>query len=168
MKRLIALYILIFLVSNLNAQPNKAIMINPLGLFWGVMNVQYEFRYTSENSIAVRANFVGYDIGSFSNSAFGLGGSYRWYSKSKPVVGLWYGPSADLLFWSAKEKNRIAPATYKSSFLGIGGDVGYKWNFNQFGVEIFGGLRYYFGEIAGLSFGGASLVAGLSLGYLWK
>ncbi len=168
MKNYIILILSLFIISNLNAQPDKGVMVNPLGFFWGVMNVQYEFKYTSENSIALRANFVGYDLGSFSNSAFGFGGSYRWYSNSKPIVGFWYGPSADLLFWSAKEKNRIVPATYKSSFFGIGGDIGYKWNFEQFGVEIFGGLRYYFGEIAGLSFGGASLIAGLNLGYLWK
>ncbi|NPV12000.1 MAG: DUF3575 domain-containing protein [Ignavibacteria bacterium] len=161
-------FFLVLMISNLNAQPDKAIMVNPLGLFWGVMNVQYEFKYKNENSIALRANFVGYDIGSFSNSAFGLGGSYRWYSKTRPVVGLWYGPSADLLFWSAKEKNRAMPSTYRNSFLGIGGDIGYKWNFNQFGLEIFGGLRYYFGEIAGLSFGGVSIIGGVSLGYLWK
>ncbi len=80
---------------------------------------------------------------------------------------MWYGPSADILFWKAKEKNIVGPATYQSSFLGVGGDIGYKWNFNHFGVEIFGGLRYYFGEIAGLSFGGASLIAGLNLGYVW-
>lgn len=168
MKNYFILVLILLVNLNLYAQHNKAVMVNPLGLFWGVMNIQYEFRYTAENSIALRANFVGYDLGSFSNSAFGFGGSYRWYPNTKPVVGLWYGPSADLLFWSAKEKNRIVPNTYTSSFFGIGGDVGYKWDFNQFGVEIFGGLRYYFGQIAGLSFGGASLVAGLNLGYLWK
>lgn len=151
---------------NLFAQ-SKAVTVNPLGLFFGALNVQYEFRYDSDNSIALRANFVGYDIGSFSNSAFGFGGTYRWYHSTRPVVGLWYGPSADILFWTAKEKRIVAPATYTSSFLGLGGDIGYKWNFNHFGVEIFGGLRYYFGEIAGLSFGGASLIAGLNLGYVW-
>ncbi len=166
MKKILFLLLLLFTFSNLSGQ-SKAIMVNPLGLFWGVMNVQYEFRYDSDNSIALRANFVGYDIGTFSNSAFGFGGSYRWYHSTKPVVGLWYGPSADLLFWTAREKNRFAPSTYRSSFLGLGGDVGYKWNFNQFGVEVYGGLRYYLGEIAGLSFGGASLIAGINLGYIW-
>jgi hypothetical protein len=153
--------------SNLLAQSSKAVMVNPLGILWGVMNFQYEFRYDVDNSIALRANFVAYDLNSFSNSAFGLGGSYRWYHSTKPVVGLWYGPSADILFWSAKEKNKIQPSTYKSSFIGLGGDIGYKWDFNHFGVEVFGGLRYYLGEIAGLSFGGGTLVAGINLGYVW-
>ncbi len=166
MKRIIFISFF-FILQLLSAQSSKAVMVNPLGLFWGVMNVQYEFRYDIDNSIALRTNFVGYDIGSFSNSAFGIGASYRWYNKTKPVVGFWYGPSADILFWSAKDKVKISPTTYKSSFLGIGGDAGYKWDFNHFGVEIFGGLRYYFGDIAGLSFGGASLIAGLNLGYIW-
>ncbi len=166
MKRTMLFLIIFFFNFPLFSQ-SRAVSINPLGLFWGVLNVQYEFRYDLDNSIALRANFVGYDIGTFSNSAFGFGGTYRWYHSTKPVVGLWYGPSADILFWSAKQKNRITPATYNSSFLGIGGDIGYKWNFNQFGVELYGGLRYYFGEIAGLSFGGASLIAGVNLGYVW-
>lgn len=163
------LFILLIVISNtiIFAQPKRAVMVNPLGLFWGVMNVQYEFRYDNDNSIALRANFVGYDIGSFSNSAFGFGGSYRWYQNSKPVIGLWYGPSADILFWNAREKHLITPVTHSSTFLGVGGDIGYKWNFNQFGVEVFGGLRYYFGQIEGLSFGGTSLIAGINLGYLW-
>lgn len=166
MKKLLILFAILFYAHTLLAQ-SKAVTVNPLGLFWGVLNVQYEFRYEKDNSIALRANFVGYDIGSFSNSAFGFGGTYRWYHSTKPVVGLWYGPSADLLFWTAKEKNKITSATYKSSFLGVGGDIGYKWNFNQFGVEIYGGLRYYIGDIAGLPFGGASLIAGVNLGYIW-
>ncbi|MCX8057358.1 MAG: DUF3575 domain-containing protein [Ignavibacteria bacterium] len=165
MKKIVFLFLLLFSASTF-AQ-SKAITVNPIGLFWGALNVQYEFRYDVDNSIALRANFVGYDIGSFSNSAFGLGGTLRWYHSRKPVVGLWYGPSADILFWTAKEKSLIAPDTFTSSFLGLGGDIGYKWNFNQFAVEIYGGLRYYFGEITGLSFGGASLIAGLNLGYIW-
>lgn len=168
MKKYLIPIALLLLTVKLNAQPNKAITVNPLGLFWGVMNVQYEFQHTPANSIAIRANFVGYDMGSFSNSAFGIGGSYRWYADKKPVVGLWYGPSTDFLFWSAKEKNKVAPNVHNSTFFGLGGDIGYKWNFSQFGVEIFGGLRYYFGEIGELPFGGASLVAGLNIGYLWK
>ncbi len=162
--------IIIFLILSFNSilfSQTKAITVNPVGLFLGALNVQYEFRYDPDNSIALRANFVGYDIGSFSNSAFGLGATYRWYHSTKPVIGLWYGPSADILFWTAKEKKPINPGTYTSSFLGIGGDIGYKWNLDHFGVEVFGGMRYYFGQIAGLSFGGASLIAGVNLGYLW-
>lgn len=168
MKKILFL-VFVFLINHSNSfsQAGKAITVNPIGLFYGVMNVQYEFRHDVDNSIALRANFVGYDIGSFSNSAFGFGGTYRWYHSTRPVVGLWYGPSADLLFWTAKEKNRIRPESYTRLFLGLGGDIGYKWNFNHFGVEIFGGLRYYFGEITGLAFGGASLIAGLNLGYIW-
>lgn len=167
MKKLALIVILIYSIVPLFAQPRKAITVNPLGLFWGVLNVQYEFYYEKNNSISVRGNFVGYEIGSFSNTAFGVGSTYRWYHNKKPVVGLWYGPSADLLIWSAKEKARLSTNTYQSLFLGLGGDVGYKWNFNQFGVEVFGGLRYYFGHIANLDFGGAALIAGVSLGYLW-
>lgn len=160
-------FLMLILTNSIIFAQTKAVTVNPFGLFFGALNVQYEFRYDADNSIALRANFVGYDIGSFSNSAFGFGGTYRWYHSTKPVVGLWYGPSADILFWTAKEKRSFAPPTYTSTFLGIGGDIGYKWNFNHFGVEVFGGLRYYLGEIAGLSFGGASLVAGLNLGYVW-
>lgn len=162
-----SVFLFVLSLSSIVSAQSRAIMVNPLGLFLGALNVQYEFRYDPDNSIALRANFVGYDIGNYSNSAFGLGGSYRWYHSTKPILGLWYGPSADILFWSAKEKNKNLPVTYSSTFLGLGGDIGYKWNFNHFGVEIFGGLRYYIGEITGLSFGGASLIAGLNLGYVW-
>jgi len=167
MKKIILFSLLILLPNFISAQSKKFIGVNPLGLFWGVLNIQYEFHYDKDNSIAIRGNFVGYSIGSFSNNALGAGASYRWYHDKKPIIGLFYGPSVDLLIWTAEEKNKTLPETHQSLFLGLGGEVGYKWNFNQFGVELYGGLRYYLGHISNLNFGGASLIAGVNLGYIW-
>jgi hypothetical protein len=126
----------------------KAVTANPIGLAFGLFNAQYEFALNQKNSVAVRANFVGYSIGGYSNSAFGFGGSYRWYvMDSKTIVGWWAQPSA--------------------TFFGIGGDGGYKWIWDQFALDVSVGARIYMGKISGLSFGGFGPQLGVNLGYAW-
>ncbi len=181
MKKFSVILLLLLIITNFtDAQEAKqAITANPIGLVFGIFNAQYEFALTGVNSLALRGNYVGYKIGDYSNSAFGIGCSYRWYmGESKPITGWWLQPSVDILFWTAKwttlEISGTYPFFYKEvdkeetvTFIGIGGDGGYKWNWDGFCLELSGGIRYYIGEIAGLSFGGVAPSLGVGVGYAW-
>jgi hypothetical protein len=170
MKNMLFAIIILMIIINISYAQNEkqAVTANPIGLAFGVFNAQYEFTLSNQNSVAVRANFVGYSIGDYSNSAFGFGGSYRWYVlNSKTIVGWWAQPSADILFWSSDWKDNFQSKNASTVFFGIGGDGGYKWIWNHFALELSVGARIYMGKISGLNFGGFGPMLGVNLGYAW-
>jgi hypothetical protein len=170
MKKMFFLLMIFTLIINISyaQKETKAVTANPIGLAFGVFNAQYEFALNQQNSVAIRANFIGYSIGSYSNSAFGFGGSYRWYvADSKTIRGWFAQPSADILFWSADWKDLGQNKNESTVFFGVGGDGGYKWIWDHFALEVSAGARLYLGKISGLSFGGFAPALGVNLGYAW-
>ena len=178
MKKNFLTIIILLTIASISYSQNtatKAVTANPIGLAFGLFNAQYEFALNQKNSVAVRANFVGYSIGGYSNSAFGFGGSYRWYvMDSKTIVGWWAQPSADILFWTSEWQTLGQPGLLgnvnnkaNTTFFGIGGDGGYKWIWDHFTLELSVGARIYMGKISGLSFGGFGPQLGVNLGYAW-
>jgi hypothetical protein len=180
MKNVFSLIIILLMIASISysqSTATKAVTGNPIGLAYGLFNAQYEFALNQKNSVAVRANFVGYSIGGYANSAFGFGGSYRWYvMDSKTIVGWWAQPSADILFWTS-EWTAFQPTSLNPNaqvnkqdntvFFGLGGDGGYKWIWDHFALDVSLGARVYIGKISGLRFGGVGPQLGVNLGYAW-
>ncbi|MBM4176024.1 MAG: DUF3575 domain-containing protein [Ignavibacteria bacterium] len=160
---------LFFLFGSLDsfAQPKRAITINPIGLVFGTFNAQFELALSERNAVAIRGNYVGYDIGSYKNSAFGGGAHYKWYFNNKAITGIWAGPAADVLLWTADWDVFGISKSETTLFAGVGADLGYKWAWGKFCLELSAGGRFYFGEISGLSFGGFLPSLGLGVGYAW-
>jgi hypothetical protein len=134
--------------------------IEPFGLLgigaYKYIQLQYEWRLTQDNSIALRAALLPAYAGV---SGFGVGGSYRFYvADGRALTGLNVSPGIDLVLLSAGN------ASYQT--IGIGGDLAYKWIFDSFGVEPYFRLRQNFagseGYYAGLDYG-----VGVYLGYAW-
>lgn len=147
------------------ARPSPAqndIAGDPLDLLLGgSLNVQYEFKTSPVNSWALRGHF--WSRGDF--SGFGLGAAYRFYiADSRALTGLSVAPAADLFFFS----NDLGYAS--TTDILIGGDLAYKWIFDQFSVEPILTLRIGIeaGNAPTLSYA-TGLVAGLGvyLGYAW-
>jgi hypothetical protein len=134
--------------------------IEPLGLLgigqFRLFQLQYEFRLTQDNSIALRAALLPAYVGV---SGFGVGASYRFFvADGRALTGLNVSPGLDLFLLSAGDKS------YQT--IGIGGDLAYKWIFDSWGIEPYFRLRQNFagseGYYAGVDYG-----VGAWLGYCW-
>lgn len=169
---LLSTFALLLLCSGVTLSQNyrNALTLNPFGLFIGTLNAQYENALSGENSFTVRASAIMRTISSHDVSAFGLGGSYRWYlPPNRAITGIWVGPSADLLFL----KWKYSRGDVSSTFFNIGGEIGYKWIFEQYVVEPYLSLGLSLGKVESedgksLAYGNGIIYSvGLSLGYSW-
>lgn len=171
---LICLSVIVFItfiqVGNLNAQHDKSqnITVNPIGLVFGLVTVEYEKAVSAKNSFTIRGNFFSRELGSIDTTAFGAGGSYRFFPKKLAPSGLYFGPSADFVYAKAK----ASWASASGVFFAVGGDAGYKWIFKG-GFVVDAGLSasFYFGTVevgsTELDYGGFTLGLRLGLGYAW-
>ncbi|MBE2189675.1 MAG: DUF3575 domain-containing protein [Candidatus Kapabacteria bacterium] len=140
---------------------NQSIGVNPIGLAFQFFNARYEQQVSAENSFTVDAIYWGPK----SWSAFGVGGSYRWYlfqENDKALRGFSFGPTVSIGFWSS-EKNNYPGGTS----LGLGADASYKWVFDGgFVVEPTFGVNFNVLKIDGLDTY-PSILPGVVLGYAW-
>jgi hypothetical protein len=151
-------------VQNVQAQKKsmnytKSITANPVALAFNIFNATYEQQIGPVNSFTAFGSYYG--AGSW--SAFALGGSYRWYLMSddqRPIKGLSAGPLATLSFW-----NSDVDGVDGITGIGIGGEIAYKWVFNEgFAIEPIVQLNYMFIE-DNISY--SPLGVGVNLGYSW-
>jgi hypothetical protein len=142
-------------------------------LLFSNSSLQYESSISGENSFTARIDFLFTKIQGYSVSAFGLGGSYRWYLPPyRAIDGLWVGPALDLIFLKWKYEKEVISAT----FIHISGEVGYKLFFEQIVVEPSFKLLFSIGSAKSsgtinqveLDYGdGIGYGFGLSVGYSW-
>ena len=171
---LICLSLIVFItfiqVGNLNAQHDKSqnITVNPIGLVFGLVTVEYEKAVSAKNSFTIRGNFLSRDLGGLEATIFGAGGSYRFFPKKLAPSGLYYGPSVDVVYAKAKSSWNSASGV----FFFLGGDGGYKWIFKG-GFVVDAGISagFSFGKVevgsTELDYGGFTLGLRLGLGYAW-
>ncbi len=140
------------------------VAIDPLDLLaqQGPLNLQYEWETSPVNSWVVRAHY--WSVTPW--GGFGAGAAYRFYiADSRALNGLSVAPAADIFFLNDGNLGHAATDVW------LGGDLGYKWIFNQFSVEPLIGLRIGFaaGSPAsnlGASTGGVAQIS-VYLGYAW-
>lgn len=162
---MVAVFALTLPSKNLVAQSyNSAISANPIALAYGMFNATYESRMTAVNSFTISGYYW-----SFSNwTAFGFGGSYRWYlklvqDKKTPLEGLSAGPAIAIGFW----KWNYAGYNYSGgTSIAIGGEAAYKWVFDGFVVEPILQIMFNVANIEGLDY--RPFGAGVNIGYAWK
>jgi len=139
---------------------NQSIGVNPIGLAFGIFNAKYEQQVSAENSFTADAIYWGFA----GWSAFGVGGSYRWYlfqESDKAVRGLSFGPIVSLGFWSFENSTWGGGTS-----LALGGEVSYKWIFEGgFVVEPTVNLAFNILSLEGLNYRPFGL--GVNLGYAW-
>jgi hypothetical protein len=127
-------------------------------------SVQYEFKASSTQSWAVRAEYI---LPGQSTTAFGVGAQMRFYIiDSRALAGFNVGPTADVYFFKNSElgKSKILFA--------LGADFAHKWFFDQFTIEPSVGLRYGItsSEVFGSAipqYTGIYLIANLYFGFAW-
>jgi len=156
--------------------PQRVVSVNPVGLIFGIADVEYQQNIDKSSAWAVEALYWGHKIVDWSWSAVGAGGSYRkWFFSFKgenptaPEGGYW-SVGVDALFLSATYASERA-----SSFsFGPRGGVGYRWllgSKKNFSISVGIEVMYYFGsiEILGVKmpYTGIGYSTPLSIGYAW-
>ena len=144
---------------------NNAISANPIGLAFGMLNATYESRLSAVNTFTIS----GYYWKIVDWTAFGFGGSYRWYLKllqdnKKPIEGLSAGPALAIGFW--KWDGPYGSTLDGGTSIAIGGEVAYKWVFDGFVVEPIITIMFNAASITGLTYD--PFRGGVNLGYAWN
>ncbi len=168
MKSLCAAVLLVIALSFIPTQRADAqardhsITADPIGLAFGLLNATYEQRVGNANSFTVFGSYWSYSEW----TAVGFGGSYRWYFNlndgKTPLEGLSAGPMISVGFW---DWGGPFASFDGGTSIAIGGELAYKWIFNQFVVEPILRLNFNVADINGLDYRAYGL--GVNLGYAW-
>jgi hypothetical protein len=166
MKRLVILSLSILCLASATSfaqNYSKAISANPIGLAFDLLNATYENKTSPNNSFTITGNY--WSISDW--TAFGIGGSYRWYfdinDGKRPIQGMFAGPKVSVGFfsWGGESYYNYSSQTW----VGIGGEFGYKWVWDGFMLEPSLNLLFGVGKVEHFTVG--AFGAGLSLGYAW-
>lgn len=149
-------------------EQKNAVVVNPVGLLFGVFNAGYIMKLNDKTSLEIFGEYWTWKSGDFKASALGIGGAYLFHFKPTALRGWYAGPTASILFWKA-ENTYFDYSSYKvkteeatSTWFSIGGIIGYRWVFNSgLLIDLNTGIQYMIGE---LEIGGTKL--GLS-GFGW-
>lgn len=142
----------------------QSIGANPLGLAFGLLNATYEQQLSKNNSFTVSGLY--WSIGSW--TAWGLGGSYRWYllqtdTGKRPLEGFSAGPLISFSSWSYDYDFDIVNID-EGINVAIGAEAGYKWIFGS-GFMVEPTVSVSFGLTGVGDFTPFGL--GVNLGYAW-
>lgn len=154
--------ILVLLMANVSmAAGDQTVMVNPLGLLFGIFNGVYEKSLGDQNSFLVSGNYFSWELLGDKLTGLGVGGGYRMYLGDEDFSGFFGQGTAGVSFVKAPEVSSTA--------FDVGALVGFKWLFNHgFTMEAGAGATMLFGSIEGYdSFGGLSPALQFSLGYTW-
>ncbi len=149
------------------ARPSSAtqdIAGSPVGLLVkGPFTIQYEWKAANLQSWAVRLHLYEAPAETY-RVGFGIGGAYRFFiADSRALTGLSVAPAADIIFYGSSQLLK-SPVSFQ-----IGGDIAYKWIFDQISLEPMFGLRIGFGGAEGItSRTGLQPVLQVFVGYAWK
>jgi len=167
---IIAILLLLIAVPQNSAakEYHQQISVDPLGLIFGMFNVQYEKQYSAKNSFTANLQYWGYSSGIYKWSAIGVGGSWRFYLMQDDILairGFSFGPLAQINYWSWTGSS--VSSLDGGLSVSIGGEASYKWIFdNDFSVEPTFKLFFPLNNLEGLG-GLQSYGLGCNIGYAW-
>lgn len=146
--------------ENTEKSYENVISANPVGLIFGVANVEWEHKIRPDLSIAPAGLFASYGDWTM----YGVGVTAKKYHLPTAPRGLWYGGNVNIaqVSWDG-----LGSDTNSTTGFGIGGWVGHKWIYqNGFTIEPSAGLQYYSAGDAAIS--GVGFGLGLQIGMALK
>ncbi len=162
--------VLALLSSLASAYPRNSLTVEPLGLYFGMANVEFEHVYERKMAYAFRANYIDRSTLDWTANGVGGGASLRYFpiSRLRAPKGLWFGPAVDFTQSTFHYHNQTATALLYA----VGADIGYKFLFGHsigFVISPFASVRYWGGGAAldGVNYPNvrqATLGAGVSVG----
>jgi hypothetical protein len=169
----IALVVITFTVGKTYAQarPSPATSVVSVDfvplIYTFPITFQYEMKSDPVSSLVLRLHYWPGLTGQY--TGYGVGGAYRFYvADSRALTGLAVAPAADLFFFRQAQLAGGTGSSRSAIGFDIGGDLSYKWIFDQFAVEPIFGLRFGIGgSNIPTSFTTIQPLIGVNLGYAW-
>ena len=182
--------IILLLLTLINSVPftycgqKNLISTDVLLLLSGMLNMDYEKAIDEKSSMSYGLGYLKWSIPDWDISAVGIEAAYYIFPSKKALKGFFVGPSAGLVFtnvkhtyevwtytgsgWRVEEKTDTANGT----FVGIGGEGGYRWIWeNNIVLSIGAAVGYILGEVKvggdKLPYGGLSAGLSVKIGYAW-
>lgn len=154
--------------SGIMGKYGQAISIDPLVfLINKVFNVTYEHRIGEANSLTI---FGQYFSPNEWWTGYGIGASYRWYiditkDGKRALDGFSVGPMVGFSYWTMDNVFWESQGWGSGGQLYIGGEVNYKFQFENWFIEP--NIKYSFpiGDLVGLNYDYYGL--GVNAGYAW-
>lgn len=152
------------------AEPTEqkmSITANPVGLIFGIANVQFAYKLNDNMALSIRGSYWGRTIGDWKWSSFGFGGAFQYFPMKSSLRGLYVGPDASVVFMSAEYDDDKDNTT----FFGVGAEVGYRFVWKSgFTLDLSTGIQYLIGKLEigdeEFPYGGFGWAGiGLGLGY---
>lgn len=131
------------------------------------LTFQYEMKSDPVSSWILRLHYWPGLTGQY--TGYGVGAAYRFYvADSRALTGLAVAPAADLFFFRQAQLTGGTGSSRSAIGFDIGGDLSYKWIFDQFLVEPIFGLRFGIGgSNTPTTFTTIQPLIGVNLGYAW-
>lgn len=162
---LATLFVLIVSSINLYGQDEKknAIKTNPLSLYLGIINFEYQHNYDSTHGFLFGSYFVALEINDVKVTGFVAAPEFRWYFSTNKRMNGWYlGPYSRYERYSLTTSKSIkvydrngfylydAKNEISASLTGIGGgaSIGKQWVWGGFTLDAYIGLSFYTYNIA--------------------
>ncbi|KPJ50206.1 hypothetical protein AMJ40_03550 [candidate division TA06 bacterium DG_26] len=156
MRVLCAATIVFLLVTGIGLAegPKNVVAFQPLGLAWGLANVEYERAFAPKASFAVRADvmYLSWTIEAETESqdasltGFGGGSSLRFYPLASAPKRAYAGFDIDLVHVTGT--NEVTDETGSATFFTVGGVIGWKWLIaDAFAVALDIGTMYFAGSL---------------------
>lgn len=140
------------------------ILINPLGLIFGIFNIEYMRGVLENLAVGGSFSFFSLSAGDVSFSAIGIAPEIAVFFTGKAPEGLNLAGALGLLFASAKSAEESASVTgFSLPIL-----LRYNWIFGEkevgFGLSVGGGIQFVSLSALGVTVSGISPAISLSLG----
>jgi len=141
----------------------NALTLEPLGLLFGQFSAKYTIKLSDANALSIDASYWGYNMGLWSSSAIGIGGSVDFFFQRNALTGFYAGPAINALFFSSS--TGTTSSNVSSTWIGIGGKIGYRWILDGgMVIDVNTMLRYLIGtNTAALNINGFG-ISGLGAG----
>lgn len=147
------------------AAANAEVLLNPLGLAFGLFNLEAGIGVGDSSSLNFMASYSSFEIDDSEVTAFGGGLGVQFFPKGKLYHGWFIYPNLSVARAKATQGDLEAEATA----LGIGLLGGYQWDWRPFTLRLGLGLGYYLGSASGddisVGFSGLSPLLDASLGF---
>lgn len=144
---------------------NAEVLVNPLGLAFGMFNVEVGVGLTDDLSVNMSAAYWSLGVDDVNVTAYGGGAGVQYFLTGQLYDGWYVYPSVQFARATAKSQDLRAQATA----IGVGALGGYQWDWRPFTLRLGAGVAYYSAKTTGddvaTGFTGVSPVLDASLGF---
>lgn len=144
---------------------NAEILVNPLGLLFGMFNAEVGVGLTDNLSVNMNGSYWSFELGDVDLTAYGGGAGVQFFFTGQLYHGWFIYPS----FQFARARATSGDLSAQATAYGLTTLAGYQWDWKPFTLRLGAGFSYFSGTASGddieTGFNGASPALDASLGF---